>query len=178
MSSERVSVPFLPVDSAKPNMCIANVEEHVEKHGGEAVLGWAIVPDRMWETWTHHVVWRAKDGKLFDVTPKYQSTWLGLAVNYEDITFVIDQSAKFIGEKPNRRSLPNRVYQLVDDPRIREACSALQRSETYHHAGEYDKSDYWTERAEKLANQYLKQRGQWIVVPKLNRVPAGWRIGG
>lgn len=66
--------PFLlevtPVPGARPGWCFHNVREHVERHGGEAVILDIIwgAPGLFWETECHSV-WQRPDGRLVDITP-------------------------------------------------------------------------------------------------------------
>lgn len=64
-------VPVEPQPDAKVAYCFDNSAAQAERHGGEAVYGWAIWrwPGRWFEA-EHHAVWRRPDGSLLDVTPQ------------------------------------------------------------------------------------------------------------
>src|SRR5215813_415634 len=66
-----VYVDVRPVDSAPADECFVLVPEHIRRHGGEAVIGWAL-----WE-WPSlfveaefHSIWRAPDSSFLDISPK------------------------------------------------------------------------------------------------------------
>lgn len=57
----------------KSGNCHINVQQYVEKFGGEMLNGWllyrskSLVSNGMW-VWSFHSVWKTEDGKLVDVT--------------------------------------------------------------------------------------------------------------
>lgn len=96
-------VPLHPLANKPLNECFSIVPEHIEKHGGSQVIGWAV-----WE-WPKvlieaefHCVWRNKEGELIDISPKMPE--LG---NISNITFLPDPKAKYDGRQVNniRRAL-------------------------------------------------------------------------
>lgn len=60
-----------PAPGAKPAYCFDNSVAQAQRHGGEAVYGWAIWrwPGRWFEA-EHHAVWRSPVGDLLDITPQ------------------------------------------------------------------------------------------------------------
>src|SRR5262245_11077288 len=67
-------------DDALTGKCYRNVRAMIDRHGGEAVFGWALTdygPHRafggseppLYRRWLNHVVWRDPQGKLWEVTP-------------------------------------------------------------------------------------------------------------
>jgi hypothetical protein len=74
-------VPPAPWDEAKVGKCYINVKAMIDRHGGEAVYGWALTdfgphratvsnsPPPLYRRWLNHVVWRDTSGKLWEPTP-------------------------------------------------------------------------------------------------------------
>jgi hypothetical protein len=65
-----VYVPIQAEPYAEEAQCANNVVEKVKRDGGSTACGWQItlLPDRYFSAF-FHVVWRANDGTLVDVTP-------------------------------------------------------------------------------------------------------------
>src|SRR5437868_6617785 len=87
------SAPLAPVPSqiqvaqplvwegATAGKCFRNVQAMIDRHGGEAVYGWALtdlgphrmlgetLPPPLYRRWLNHVVWRDAAEKLWEVTP-------------------------------------------------------------------------------------------------------------
>lgn len=86
--AEPVWVPVRPTPGAAQRDCYPTVDRHVERHGGERVLGWAI-----WERpgiyleGEFHAAWRGPDGELVDLTPKDQPTERILFLPAPDSTY-------------------------------------------------------------------------------------------
>lgn len=76
-----IKVPPAPWAAGKAGHCHDNVLEMMQRHGGEAVYGWALaefgpLTDRGWRApplyrrWVNHVVWRDTLGRLWEVSPR------------------------------------------------------------------------------------------------------------
>jgi hypothetical protein len=68
-------------EEPQPGKCFRNVQTMIDRHGGEAVYGWALTdfgphralggthPPPLYRRWLNHVVWRDVEGKLWEPTP-------------------------------------------------------------------------------------------------------------
>jgi hypothetical protein len=75
-----ITVPPYPWDGAKPGKCYVNVREMIKRHGGQYCYGWALTdfgphrcsgsrnPPPLYRRWLNHVVWRDRNGLLWEVT--------------------------------------------------------------------------------------------------------------
>jgi len=80
LSEVQVAQPLV-WDEASPGKCFRNVQRMIDRHGGEAVYGWALTdfgphralggtqPLPLYRRWLNHVVRRDAQGKLWEVTP-------------------------------------------------------------------------------------------------------------
>src|SRR5205814_1720114 len=84
--------------------CFQNVKHVIELHGGSFAYGWAfsglgpiassgqIQP--LYSRWCNHVIWRDKNGRLWEVTPSGDP--LGVAsIALGPTNFILDDQAKF-----------------------------------------------------------------------------------
>lgn len=51
--------------------CHANVRHHMAVHGGDTLHGWMIWENPIYVEAEFHTVWRAPDGELHDITPRF-----------------------------------------------------------------------------------------------------------
>lgn len=116
-------VPPAPWDGATVGKCFRNVQAMIDSHGGEAVYGWALTdygPHRafggseppLYRRWLNHVVWRDRQGKLWEVTP---NTVIGSHGERQFVAteFVVDPEATFeIISKDEWNGRPTRYIPL------------------------------------------------------------------
>lgn len=110
-------------NSGKINECFANVDRHIYTHGGSKQHGWLI-----WE-WPgvyvegeFHCVWSDPDGKLIDITPRFD--------NATEVLFLPDSKLVYQGV-----SRPNRRLAVTDDSLVREyleACKKFDKIRRYN----------------------------------------------
>lgn len=83
-----------PLPDAPINECFPLVEQHIELHGGEAVIGWSLweMPHLFVEA-EFHAVWKTPAGELLDIAPKTRPT--------ARIFFLPDPSARYTGFQVN-----------------------------------------------------------------------------
>ncbi len=98
-NGQPVYVDVQPLMDAPSDECFVLVPEHVERNGGEALIGWAL-----WE-WPSvfveaefHSVWRVPNGSLLDISPKKSPT--------ERILFLPDPSREYEGRQVNNVRSP------------------------------------------------------------------------
>jgi len=99
-------VNVVPHPEAKPSYCDDNVAAQIRDHGGEPVSVWDITESGPFVEIEAHMIWRAPDGRLLDVSPSL----LGATRH-----FVIPSLAPFTRPFPGNVLLP-----LSSDPRLRE----------------------------------------------------------
>src|SRR5690348_4534145 len=70
VGQKAVYVPLKAESFAQEGQCANNVVEKVKRDGGGIACGWQItvIPKFYWSA-IFHVVWRANNGTLIDVTP-------------------------------------------------------------------------------------------------------------
>jgi hypothetical protein len=59
---------------ASPNCCIDNVQNRIDREGGEVVYGLLLLDGDLWWCLIHHAVWKRTDGELRDITPYIRCT--------------------------------------------------------------------------------------------------------
>lgn len=96
-------VECMPDRDAPANDCFMQVDSHVQRNGGESVIGWALweIPNVMLEA-EFHAVWQSPiDGKLIDLNPR--------PVNFQHIHFLPDPARTYKGRQVDnvRRALCN-----------------------------------------------------------------------
>ena len=93
-NSEPQFIDVAPEPDANVNDCVCIVARHVEKHGGQQLLGRQILewPGVMLEA-EFHAVWRDEAGRLLDLTPKERLV--------ERILFLPDPNAVYEGRQVN-----------------------------------------------------------------------------
>jgi SEC-C motif len=101
-------VPVEPFPESLADDCFNNVAAVVSTRGGTSVIGWTI-----WE-WPNtyleaefHALWKAKDGRLLDVTPKEGGEG--------QILFVCDSSRTYVGQFVDNARMPLRDDVLIGD---------------------------------------------------------------
>lgn len=97
--SEPLFVSVTPSKYAVKNECFDNVEKHIQIYGGTVEFGWQI-----WE-WPlvlveaeFHAIWKSKEGKRVDITPKPFPT--------KQILFLPDPTRKYTGKQVRNVRLP------------------------------------------------------------------------
>lgn len=64
-------VSCAPLQGGPQNECFALVEAHVARHGGSAILGWAIWErPKVFIEAEFHTIWRTPDGRHIDIAPR------------------------------------------------------------------------------------------------------------
>lgn len=161
---EVINVPFEFHADAMPAMCIDNVEKMVAKHGGSVVLGWDVEHAcNLFDTHHHHAIWRKPSGAWVEITPRQH---IGGYAYMSDCEFIRDDAATFNVGKFGRVRRPNIFVPLVKHKLIERACDALARSDDHYARNDFDKGDYWTDKANGYLFQYAMTtgRGKPVVV--------------
>lgn len=179
-----INVPFLQTNYSLPCYCLVNCERQVEEKGGEVVLGWDVSPyprddpNPVISQLIHHVCWRDAEGQLWNLTPQLadETGQLNFFKIIRECQFLPDPEAKFIGEKPNRQSLPSRFVPLKADPLVEQACNFYERgNDMLQHCVKTDnsKGNYCFKKATEFMNRYyksVKSPGRLIFVPMEDRI--------
>ena len=119
-----VVLPLVRLAHARPLDCFSAVQRHRRAHGGEAVHGWQLWRwDGLFLEAEFHAVWRARDGRLRDITPKRAPV--------ERSLFLPDPVRSFEGAR-----IPNVRMALSDDPRVAEFIQACEEEWRLAYAGE------------------------------------------
>lgn len=85
-----IAVTCQPLSNMPLNECFPILADHVDKNGGEKIIGWAI-----WERpgvfieAEFHAIWRSPDGENIDIVPRLYP--------FEKITFLPDPKRKYTG---------------------------------------------------------------------------------
>jgi hypothetical protein len=110
VGQKAVHVPVKCEPDAETAQCAKNVDAKVKKDGGGIVCGWQIVllPDCYFDA-IFHVVWRAPNGRLIDITPPQLKS-----LNQENTLFAEDKTYLFAlkNERPTHRVFPVRAPRL------------------------------------------------------------------
>ena len=126
--SAPILVKCIPEANAQLNDCFPLVENKIKHHGGLFVLGWEIRKTKLLVEAIFHAVWKSKDEKLIDISPKPVPT--------REIMFVHDVNAKYEGKQVDNIRINITNNQLVDDLiEIYEASFRLQNkgARAYEH---------------------------------------------
>lgn len=137
-------IPVQTVSGAEQSECFENVRTHIEKHGGEAVHGWAI-----WE-WPKvyfeaefHCVWKSGEGKLIDITPNDPP--------YPWILFLPDPTRIY-----QNKLIDNKRKALVRDSvldRFYEVCSRWHKVKRLQFEPGFVETDEWNDSIRKLIRE-------------------------
>jgi hypothetical protein len=154
VAGEGASPRFVDVrlaEGAVRGDCVGNVAKQVARHGGEALVGWAV-----WE-WPHvfieaelHVIWRAPDGAELDVSPP------GAAL--ARTLFLPDAARSFDGGMVDNRRKP-----LCRDPDVKRFLQLAARMTRYRFEAEANDGRLKGERAQA----FLGEKAQYERVGKL-----------
>jgi hypothetical protein len=158
LPSEAITVPARQTSTSRPDCCLTNTEQVIEVEGGEACWGWLLEGDKgagLFQQMRHHVVWRASDGGLWEVTPfKIGEVGDYVACEVRDSMFIPDAAAVPVGEKPHRVIRPSKYRAVNDHFLVRQAIDLMCRSE---HATAWSDHCYAMNKAEQLLNRYLRR---------------------
>jgi len=139
-----ILVQSKPVPGAAEKDCFLIVEDHIGRHGGKAVLGWAIwqVPGVYIEA-EFHCIWQNPDGVMHDVTPYPH--------HYDNILFLPDHTRTYSG-----RQVDNVRQALVKDRDVTRWLYLARRRFEIMNTG--DLADQYGEITlpPKLAKEYNK----------------------
>lgn len=174
-----ISVPFKLVRDVLPLNCLINCEQQVEREGGRLVVGWRITETPYYSEHSHHAVWEDESGQVWEITPNLvgmEGDGL-VCVGGPPTRFVPDPTAKFVGEKPNRQSLPTRFVPKHDNPALHRALDYLDRSNQALYEPNIDKAHYWQDRAEAAINQFATRTRRPKIRLEMPPVPPGYRLG-
>jgi hypothetical protein len=111
-----VLVPHEPLANKPMLECLTIVPEHVARHGGKQLTGWAI-----WEG-THiieaefHAVWQDPEGRIVDLTPRPPE------LDLVSILFLEDPSREYTG-----RQIDNVRKPLVDSFNVKRLIKLMER---------------------------------------------------
>ncbi len=111
-----VQIPSRPPVGAIENDCFLNVQAHVEQHGGELVIGWALweYPGVFAEA-EFHAVWRDPSaGSLVDLNPR--------PFPFSVINFLPDPARRYEG-----RQVDNIRRPLNNNPLVKQFIFQAQR---------------------------------------------------
>lgn len=120
-----VQIPCSPPVGAAENDCFLNVQTHVDQHGGELVIGWALweYPGVFAEA-EFHAVWRdPASGALVDLNPR--------PLLFSVISFLPDPARKYLG-----RQVDNIRRPLKNDPLVKQFIYHAQRFFQLTNAGD------------------------------------------
>lgn len=109
-------IPCRPPAGAIENDCFLNVQKHVEQHGGELVIGWALweYPGVFAEA-EFHAVWRdPSTGSLVDLNPR--------PFTFSVISFLRDPVRRYEG-----RQVDNIRRPLNNNPLVKQFIFQAQR---------------------------------------------------
>ena len=173
-----VTLPYKVVSDVIPKQCLQNCERRVEQSGGKIVVGWQIDEFGYYRTETHHVAWEDPEGTLWEITPTLLTfTETGLVGANLPTRFIADPKAKFLGEAPNRRSLPSKYVPKHDDPALYRAAEYLGRSDDAIVNGDRAKGLYWQDRAQDTINQFAKRTRRPLICLDPSPIPEGATMG-
>ncbi len=141
-----IKIPVQPNSGAEPFMCWQNVQNRIRAMGGKAVFGWAIRHDLFTDMKQNHCVWEDEKGRLWDVTPVFESVeGKFVVIGWPDDTeFERDDTAAFEG-----KSLPTQYVPTHPSPHVATACTYMGRADEFLRHGDLDRCRYWTERANR-----------------------------
>lgn len=127
-------VTHCPSPWARPQRCLENVMEKVEKDGGLLITGWYFSPREKlgvgpYVIATHHAVWADLDGSLLDITPQHEDPQLRPFSVDGSVLFLVDPSAEPLENDRCISVLPSRFLPLTDDTRLHEYLEALRVEE-------------------------------------------------
>lgn len=120
-----VQIPSRPPVGAIENDCFLNVQAHVEQHGGELVIGWALweYPGVFAEA-EFHAVWRDPSaGSLVDLNPR--------PFPFSVINFLPDPARRYEGRQVDNVRMP-----LKNDPLVKQFIYQAQRYFQLTNAGD------------------------------------------
>lgn len=125
-------VKYRPEPSAQPTQCFANVMEKVRRDGGRGQTGWTfhyrIRPNVGGYLFvTHHAVWYAPDGQLFDVTPFTEDEKHHPHTADGDVLFLVDDAAAPVSSGNMLIPLPLRFFPLEDSAELVSYVEGLNR---------------------------------------------------
>jgi len=117
-------VDVAPLQYAPANECFELVDEHVVKHGGTRVLGWALweMPGLFVEG-EFHAVWRSSSGDYVDIAPKLQPT--------AKVLFLPSMDATYKGRQVN-----NVRRAVSDDPEVQRYFQGFDEMFEFMNRGE------------------------------------------
>lgn len=158
-----VVVQCSPDRGAPVNDCFTQVAHHVQRNGGERVIGWALweMPHVMLEAEFHAVWRRPSDGKLIDLSPR--------EFHFSEIHFLPDSTRTYAG-----RQVDNVRRALCNDAKLKQFIylkgrqfALLNAGELANHHGVID-SSVASRRLIKEYNAITKQLN--TLIPSLTKL--------
>lgn len=111
-----VYIDVSPLGDEPEDECFLLVQQQVDNHGGEAVVGWSLweFPNLFVEA-EFHCVWRQPDGAFIDITPKRS----GIA----KVLFIADPARSYEGRQVNNVRRP--ISQIPELKRYLDSFDSL-----------------------------------------------------
>ena len=114
--------------------CISNVIHYVEKYGGSSIYGWYFGHRESakfgnYLVATHHSIWRAPDGNLFDITPFHEELKHQPLTNQGSVIFQVDTNAKPIKLGKILIPRPLKFYPISKSEDLNNYLKTLEQKE-------------------------------------------------
>ncbi|MNC06827.1 hypothetical protein D3C75_543500 [compost metagenome] len=137
-----------PLPGAPEKECFQIVADHVVRHGGKAITGWAIweVPGVYIEA-EYHSIWQDADGVLHDLTPYPHK--------FDKILFLPDHTRPYCG-----RQMDNFRQAVVNDRDVYRWLYLAKRCFELTNAGDLADQHGEIRLAPKAAKEYWKIMGE------------------
>lgn len=152
-----------PDSSAPQDDCFAQVDGHVQRHGGERVIGWALweMPGTLLEAEFHSVWRRPTDGQLIDLNPR--------PLHFPQIHFLPDPGRSYQG-----RQVDNVRRALCNDSKLKQFIylkgrkfALMNAGDLANHHGVIDRT-IASARSIKEINAITKQLN--VLIPALSKL--------
>jgi len=151
-------IPSSPLPGAPEKECFEIVASHVERHGGEAVYGWAIWEVRgVYVEAEYHCVWKTPDGELRCLTP--------FPLAFDSILFLPDPTRPYQG-----RQVDNVREALANDVDVYRFLYLAKRMFEITNQGDLANQHGLIRLPPKAAKEYRKIEGELAkLMPRLDK---------